>query len=172
MSVASLIDSYFAGEKFESAWILVGGALALVAALALWFGAREPFAKGLAAVLLLTAALGLVVGGTVYLRTNAQVAGLHELYASDPGRFSAVEGARIAAVVKSFGQYRLAYAGTALLALVFVFAIGRPLFQGLAVGLLILAALGLTIDFFADERARKYQQGLASAGAIPSLSEY
>ena len=54
-----------------------------------------------------------------------------------------------------------------LLALVFVFAIGRPVFHGLAVGLLILAALGLTIDFFAEERAREYQRGLADAGAIP-----
>ncbi len=71
------------------------------------------------------------------------VAGLHELYASDPNRFSADEGARIEAVVRSFAQYRLAYAGATLIALV-----------------------------FAEERAREYQHGLASAGAIPSLSEY
>jgi hypothetical protein len=73
--------------------------------------------------------------------------------------------------VKSFGTYRLAYAGAALLALVCVFAIGRPMFHGLAVGLLILAALGLTIDFFAEERAREYQRGLADAGAITSQAE-
>ena len=69
-------------------------------------------------------------------------------------------------VVRSFGQYRIAYAGAALLALVFVFAMGRPVFQGIAVGLLVLAALGFTIDFFAEQRAREYRRGLVDAGAI------
>jgi hypothetical protein len=168
MSVTDIIDGYFSGEKLESAWIAIVGALALTVALVLWFVARDPFARGLAAALLLMAALGLVVGGTVYLRTDVQVAALHDLRTTDPALFAAAEGARIATVVKSFGQYRVAYAGAALLALVFVFAIGRPVFHGLAVGLLILAALGLTIDFFAEERAREYQRGLADAGAIPS----
>jgi len=171
MSVTDIIDSYFSGEKLESAWIVLAGALALAAALALWLVAREPFAKGLAATLLLTATLGLIVGGTVYLRTDAQVAALHELEATDPDRFSATEGARIATVVKSFGHYRLAYAVATLLALVCVFLVGRPVFHGLAVGLLILAALGYTIDFFAEERARTYQRGLADAGAIPAPAE-
>lgn len=116
MSVTDVIDGYFSGG--ESTWIVLAGALALAAALALWFVAREPFAKGLAAALLLTAALGLIVGGTVYLRTDAQV-----------------------------------------------------VFHGLAVGLLILAALGYTIDFFAEERAHAYQRSLADAGAMPSPAE-
>jgi hypothetical protein len=106
MSVTDIIDSYFGGEKLESAWIVLAGAVALGAALLFWFVAREPFAKGLAAALLLTAALGLIVGGTVYLRTDAQV-----------------------------------------------------------------AALGYTIDFFAEERARTYQRGLADVGAIPAPAE-
>jgi hypothetical protein len=135
MSVTDIIDSYFSGEKLESAWIVLAGAVALGAAL------------------------------------YAQVTALHELEARDPARFSATEGARIATVVKSFGQYRLAYAVATLLALVFVFVIGRPVFHGLAVGMLILAALGYTIDFFAEERAREYQRGLADAGAIPAPAE-
>jgi hypothetical protein len=172
MSVTDIIDGYFSGEKLESAWIAIVGALALAVALVLWFVARDPFARGLAAALLLAAALGLVVGGTIYLRTDAQVAALHNLRTTDPARFAANEGARIETVVKRFWTYRLAYAGAALLAFVFVFAIGRPVFHGLAVGLLILAALGLTIDFFAEERAREYQRGLAGAGAIPSQGDY
>jgi hypothetical protein len=94
MSVTDIIDSYFSGEKLESTWIVLAGALA------------------------------------------------------------------------NFGHYRLAYAVAALLALVFVFLIGRPVFHGPAVGLLILAALGYTIDFFAEERAREYQRGVANTGAI------
>jgi integral membrane sensor domain MASE1 len=166
MNLAGIIDAYFSGEKYESGWILLAGALALATALALWFLVRQPFARGLAAALLLAAVLGLVVGGTVYFRTEHQVAELHRLRAADPARFSAEEGARIGAVVRSFGQYRLAYAAAVVLALVLVFVFGRPVHQGIAVGLLVLAALGLTIDFYAGERAQEYRRGLVEAGAI------
>jgi hypothetical protein len=168
MNVAEVIAVYFRGEKAEAALILLAGALSLVAALWLWFSVREPFARGLAASLLLTAALGLGVGGGVYFRTDAQVAALQQLQRSDPARFAAEEGPRIRQVVKSFGIYRLCYAVAVLLALLFVFVLGRPLYHGLAVGLLILAALGLTIDYYAEARAARYVEGLEAAGVIPA----
>jgi peptidoglycan/LPS O-acetylase OafA/YrhL len=46
VSVEAVIRAYFAGEKFEAAWILFAGALALALAAWLWFGIREPFARG------------------------------------------------------------------------------------------------------------------------------
>ena len=166
MSIETVLRTYFDGEKSEAALILLAGVLALVAALWLWFSVREPFARGLAAALLLVAALGLGVGGTVYFRTDGQVRQLLELEQRDPARFAAEEGSRIRQVVRSFGQYRVGYAVAAVLALVFVFVVGRPLYHGLAVGLLILAALGLTIDFYAERRAVAYQHALEPAGLI------
>jgi hypothetical protein len=164
MSVAEIISVYFRGEKSEAALILLAGTLSLVAALWLWFSVRDPFARGLAAALLLTAALGLGVGGGVYFRTDTQVAGLLQLQRSDPAGFVAEEGPRIRQVVRSFGIYRLCYAAAVILALLFVFVLGKPLYHGLAVGLLILAALGLTIDYYAEARAIRYSQGLETAG--------
>jgi len=166
MSVDAVLRAYFAGEKSEAALILLAGVLALLAALWLWLAVREPFARGLAASLLLVAALGLGVGGTVYLRSDAQVRQLVELQQREPARFAAEEGSRMRQVVRGFGLYRLGYAVAVVLALAFVFAIGRPTFQGLAVGLLILAALGLTIDFYAERRAVEYVQALESAGLV------
>jgi MFS family permease len=166
VSVEAIIRAYFAGEKFEAGWILLAGAIALALAAWLWFGIREPFARGLAASLLLTAALGLSVGGTVYLRTDRQVSALVELQRADPPHFAAEEGQRVRAVVRSFGQYRIGYAVAVLLALLLVFAIGTPRMQGVAVGLLVLAALGFTIDFFAEHRAVVYEQALIAQGAI------
>jgi hypothetical protein len=166
MNVAEAIAVYFRGEKSEAALILLAGALSLVAALWLWFSVREPFARGLAASLLLTAALGLGVGGGVYFRTDAQVARLQQLQRSDAAGFAAQEGPRIRQVMKSFGIYRLCYAAAVLIALFLVFALGKPLYHGLAVGLLILAALGLTIDYYAEARAVRYVEGLEAAGVL------
>jgi hypothetical protein len=65
MDVESIIRTYFSGEKSEAALILLAGVVCLVAAIWLWFWVRQPFARGLAASLLLVAALGLSVGGSV-----------------------------------------------------------------------------------------------------------
>jgi hypothetical protein len=168
MDVESIIRTYFGGEKSEAALILMAGVICLVAAVWLWFWVRQPFARGLAASLLLVAALGLSVGGSVYFRTDTQVRQLLELQQRDPGRFAAQEGHRIHEVVKSFGAYRICYAVAVLLALGFVFAMGKPLYHGLAVGLLLLAALGFTIDYYAEARAIGYVKSLETAGALPS----
>lgn len=168
MSSEQIIRDYFSGEKSEAALILLAGVLALAAAIWLWLWIREPFARGLAAALLLTAALGLGVGGAVYFRTDGQVRDLVDLHEIEPARFAREEGPRIRQVVTSFGVYRIFYAAAVLLALAFVFIGGKPLFHGLAVGLLILAALGFTIDFYAEARAVNYVRGLEAAGAIAS----
>ena len=61
MSVAEVIAAYFRGEKSEAVLIMLAGAVSLAAALWLWFSVREPFARGLAAALLILAALGLTI---------------------------------------------------------------------------------------------------------------
>ena len=133
----------------------------------LWFWGREPFARGLALGLLLVAGLGTTVGSTVYFRSDAQSQQLIELRQADPARFAAEEGPRIRQVVTSFGYYRIGYAIAVLAALALVFLLGRPFQHGLAVGLLLLAAMGLTVDFYAERRAVTYVTALAAQGSLP-----
>ena len=153
MNVESILRAYFHGEKSEAALILLAGVVCLVAAVWLWFWIREPFARGLAGSLLLVAALGLGVGGSVYFRTDGQVRELVELQRADPARFAAEEEPRIRPVVRVL--------------VLLVFVVRGPTFHGLAVGLLVLAAMGLTIDYYAEARAVRYVGALETAGAIP-----
>ena len=167
MDFEQIMRWYFAGEKAEAFWILAAGVVSLVGAGVLWFVAREPFARGLALALLIMAGLGLSVGGTVFWRSDAQSQQLIEQQRTNPSQFAAEEGPRIRQVVSSFAQYRIGYAVAVLLALFFVFVMGKPSQHGFAVGLLLLAALGLTIDFFAERRAQLYLQALQAAGVLP-----
>jgi hypothetical protein len=167
MDFEQIVRWYFAGEKAEAFWILAAGVLSLVGAIVLWFVAREPFARGLAMALLIVAGLGLGVGGTVYFRSDTQSHQLIEQQRTNPALFAAEEGPRIRQVVRSFAQYRIGYAVAVLLALFFVFVLGKPSQHGFAVGLLLLATLGLTIDFFAERRAELYLQTLQAVGALP-----
>jgi hypothetical protein len=167
MNAEQILQEYFAGEKAEAFWILVAGCTSLVAALLLWFWGREPFARGLALGLLLVAGLGVTVGSTVYFRSDAQSQQLIELHRADPARFAAEEGPRIRQVVTSFGYYRIGYAIAVLAALALVFLLDKPFQHGLAVGLLVLAAAGLTVDFHAERRAVDYAAALAAEGSLP-----
>jgi lipoprotein signal peptidase len=167
MDFEQVVRWYFAGEKAEAFWILAAGVVSLVGAIVLWFLAREPFARGLAMALLIMAGLGLSVGGTVYFRSDKQSQQLIEQQRISPAQFAAEEGPRMQQVVRSFAQYRIGYAVAVLLALFFVFVMGKPSQHGFAVGLLLLAALGLTIDFFAGRRAEQYLQALQAVGALP-----
>ncbi|MCX7052818.1 MAG: hypothetical protein NTU56_01215 [Proteobacteria bacterium] len=167
MDCEQIVRWYFVGEKAEAFWILAAGVVSLVGAIVLWFVARESFARGLAMALLIMAGLGLSVGGTVYFRSDAQSQQLIEQQRTNPSQFAAEEGPRIQQVINSFAQYRIGYAVAVLLALFFVFVMGKPSQHGFAVGLLLLAALGLTIDFFAERRAQLYLQALQAAGVLP-----
>jgi hypothetical protein len=167
MDLEQIVRWYFAGEKAEAFWILAAGVVSLAGAILLWFVAREPFARGLAMALLIVAGLGIGVGGTVYFRSDAQSQQLIEQQHINPALFAAEEGPRIRQVVRSFAQYRIGYAVAVLLAVFFVFVMGKPSQHGFAVGLLLLAALGLTIDFFAERRAEQYLQALQAAGDLP-----
>jgi hypothetical protein len=167
MDLEQIVRWYFAGEKAEAFWILAAGVASLAGAILLWFVAREPFARGLAMALLIMAGLGIGVGGTVYFRSDAQSQQLIEQQRTNPALFAAEEGPRIRQVARSFAQYRIGYALAVLLALFFVFVMGKPSQHGFAVGLLLLAALGLAIDFFAERRAEQYLQALQAVGALP-----
>jgi hypothetical protein len=167
MDLEQVVRWYFAGEKSEAFWILTAGVASLLGAAVLWFVARDHFARGLALALLISAGLGISVGGTVYFRSDAQSQQLIELQRTNPSQFAAEEGPRLQQVVRSFGQYRLGYAVAALLALFFVFVMGKPSQHGFAAGLLLLAALGFTIDFHAERRAEQYLQALQELGALP-----
>ena len=167
MDLEQIVRWYFAGEKAEAFWIRAAGVVSLVGALVLWFVAREPFARGLAMALLIMAGLGIGVGGAVYFRGDAQAQQLIEQQRTNPAQFAAEEGPRIRQVARCFAQYRIGYAVAVLLALFFVFVMGKPSQHGFAVGLLLLAALGLTIDFFAERRSEQYLQALQAVGAVP-----
>lgn len=159
------LRQYFRGEKVESLVILAGSG-ALLAAGGLLLGAvGSSFARGLGGVLLLTALIGAVVGGTIVLRTDRQVTALTELYRSDRGGFVDTEGARITKVVRSFRAYRAAYVVATLIGLGLLLLRGRPLLEGLGVGLLLFAALGFTVDHYAEARAIGYAAEVRSQGA-------
>ncbi|MFN7130477.1 MAG: hypothetical protein ACK4N5_00245 [Myxococcales bacterium] len=161
MDVQARIATYFRGEKAESVVFVALGVLALVASVAL-FRSAGPWRH----MLWPLAAIGLVqivVGGSVGLRTDAQLAAIEARLASEPGAVKADETSRMGKVMAGFRLYKAVEVAVVLagIALVFVFGYGHAL-HAVGAGLILQGALMLVLDLFAEGRGHDYLAALAS----------
>jgi hypothetical protein len=148
---------YFEGEK-SAGLFLAGLGVAELAAAALLFRADlRSFAVTIGILALAECALG--VG--LYLRTDPQVGRLVSQLASEPARFYVDESARMARVQRNFVV--IEYVEVVLIiasALIAITQRGRPALAGVALGVLISAAVLLAFDLVAERRGSAYLAAL------------
>jgi len=151
------IKTYFSAEKSESLLFMLMGLAAIlfsVYALMKW---NEPFYKGLAIPLILVGLIQFVVGGTVYFRTDNQIAAAEQLVKLSPAEFKAQETARMDLVMKNFSTYKkIEIAFVAIGVLLILVVPARPFWLGLGVGMLLQGAVMLSLDIFAENRGTLY----------------
>ena len=146
---------YFVDEKQESLLFI---AVALVAiGVAVWLWTQGHRLKFMAVPLVVIALMQLVVGATVYLRTEAQAQQLVTQYQSAPAQFKQDETSRMQTVMKNFKLYKtvemvLLVFGVGLIALMQRFDVAA----GLGAGLVLQAAFTLALDLFAEARGEDY----------------
>jgi hypothetical protein len=149
------IITYFAGEKRESLLFLMTGAAAIGASVYLWTTGSPHRAMGwpLTAVALIQ----IVVGWTVYARTDRQAKDLHTLLAKDKAAYSAAEIPRMETVQRSFRVYKAIEIALLVAGLLGAFLLrDRPALHAVAVGLALQAGLMLVFDLYAESRAEAY----------------
>ena len=157
---------YFAAEKQESVLFVAAGAVALLAA-ALLLRGGGPY-RAMAWPLAAVAVIQLVVGGSVFLRTDRQVAALEARLSTDPAGFRAEETARMDRVMAGFRLYKALE--IALMATGVALALAFPRRDGpyaVGIGLLSQAALMLVLDLFAEKRGRDYLDAVARLAGAP-----
>lgn len=147
---------YFAAERQESLLFLAVGLAAIVAAGLLYrHSARY---KGMIGPLVAIAAIQIVVGGTVFLRTDAQVVELQRKLTTDRATFKLEESRRMAGVMRNFEVFKAIE--TTLLGFGLALAAGlrqrRLYWHAFGIGLALQAAFMLVLDFFAESRGQDY----------------
>lgn len=148
------LTMYFNGEKYAGL-ILAGVAVAAMVTAALLFRAGE--LRSLAITLALVAVTEISLGVGLYLRTGPQVRRLHADLQADAPNFYRAETSRMARVQRNF--VLVEYAELIVIvttALVAVWMKPRPSPSGVALGLLINAAILLTFDVLAERRGAQY----------------
>ncbi len=159
----SFIYKYFTGEKQESLLFLIIGitAVLLAAVFGFFIKSNPSFFKGAAISLLAIGLVQMVVGYSVYTRTDKQKATIAYNIGIDPVSFvKQTEMPRMKTVMKNFAIYRwveIAFIITGLV-LFFVFRTnpGKTFWYGLGLALTIQAAIMLGVDYFAESRGEVY----------------
>ena len=158
------MSSYFAGEKQESLLFIAVGLLAIGISVWLWMNGHR--LKSMAYPLVAIALMQIVVGASVYLRTDTQLSTLSVQLKANPAALKAEETTRMQTVMKNFSIYKtvemvLLIVGVGMIA----FLQRHDMAAGIGVGLVLQAAFTLTLDIFAEARGADY---LSAIGAIPS----
>ena len=160
------IEKYFMAEKQESLLFLIIGIIALILAIAFFFFLKTNFYKGAAIPLVLIGLIQIVVGFTVYKRSDEDRVRNVYAYDMNPGQLKNEELPRMKTVIKNFAIYRwveiVCVLGGALLIFYCKTNPEKALWYGLGVTLVIQAALMLGADYFAEKRAVQYSKGIES----------
>lgn len=151
---------YFRGEKLAGITVALTAVALLAGAAALWWLQKDAFARGLASVLLVVGLVALGGGGFLALKTDNQVNRLAVQYQQGGAGVVAAEGERMEKVVRNFGYYRFVFYAAIAAALALLILLNTQTAIGIAVGLLLFAALGISVDAYAEHRAKVYLEAI------------
>jgi len=163
----SFVYKYFIAEKQESLLFLIVGIVAVLLAVIFWFFVKSNpnFFKGAAIPLLAIGLIQVVVGYTVYARTDKQKADVAYNIGMEPVNYvKQTEQPRMKTVMKNFVIYRwveIVFIITGLI-LIFLFRSNpeRSFWYGFGVALAIQALIMLGADYFAEKRGKVYTSHL------------
>jgi hypothetical protein len=103
------------------------------------------------------ALIQIVVGSTVYFRTDAQTADLHQQLAGDPAAYASAELPRMETVRRSFAIYKIIEIILLVAGVAGYFLLrDRQTLFAVSLGLVLQAALMLALDLVAERRADVY----------------
>ena len=153
------MTEYFFGEKQESLLFIAVGLIAIGVAVWLWASGHR--LRFIAVPLISIALMQLVVGTTVYLRTDTQLQTLVTQSQSAPAQFKQDDVVRMQTVMKNFNLYKtvemvLLVLGVGLIGFFQRFDVAA----GIGAGLVLQAGFTLALDLFAEARGQDYLSAL------------
>jgi hypothetical protein len=153
------LSSYFAAEKQESVIFIFVGILAIGVSIWLWINGHR--LKSMAYPLVIIGLMQMVVGSTIFFRTDSQVSALSTQLQQNPTAMRVEESARMETVMKYFSIYKaiemmLLITGVGII----IFLQQKDMAAGIGVGLILQSAITLTLDIFAEARGADYMSAL------------
>jgi hypothetical protein len=155
------VQNYFQAEVIESIVIVALGSCAVLFSLYCWFIISNAFVKGLAIPLILGGLIQLMVGVTIFLRSEKDAERVENFLVLEPQEIINQEIPRMERVMRNVKVYR--YAEFALMLAGIAFMIARrksETIRGIGLGLVIQASAMLVADHIAERRGEIYLKEL------------
>ena len=156
MLTKTLIEKYFLAEKQESLLFISIGIIAILLAILGWLYFKTAFWKGASIPFLAIALLQIIVGYTVYARSDEQRVDMVYSLDMNPDQLTKVELPRMEVVNKNFVIYRWIEIVLVLvgMGLYVYFRENTPqeFWKGFGFALCLQAILMLGADYFAEQR--------------------
>ncbi|ACS85096.1 hypothetical protein [Musicola paradisiaca] len=161
MTFIDAMHTYFRGEKTEALWfIALAGILLVIFGLVALKAERSGYGWGVAVPAILFGLLLIGVGAGVGLRTDQQVAVIEHSFYQNPSELVQKELPRMQQVNANFRVTFYALGILVAVGLCFHYLAGPEWGRGLGSTLILLGAIGLLIDGFAERRAEPYTAAL------------
>jgi hypothetical protein len=145
--------SYFSAEKQESLLYILMGAASFIVSFFLWKTDYKTMAYPLIAI----GIIQLIVGGSVFSRTDSQVKALTTQLQAAPEQFQSEELARMKIVMSNFKVYKLIEVMLLTVGIILSYACRQTMtWYSIAIGLIAQSAIMLVFDLFAEKRAYEY----------------
>jgi hypothetical protein len=161
-TLESAISAYFHAQRFACTIGSIVALLMLAAALAmLWFG--DAFMRGLSIVLMVIALAGGGSCATLAVRDAPRAGAMVRVR---DGMSVAQEAARMERRIERYRYYHVGLAGVACIAVMMLLVTMAPVWQGVAVGMLVLAGLGLTFEHFDLQQSIVYLAALKPSRCV------
>ena len=158
------MTDYFVGEKQESVLFMLAALMAL--GLAIWLWTQGHRLRWMALPLVVVALMQLVVGVTIFSRTDAQLAKLSTQLVSAPAEFKQAETERMQTVMANFKLYKSVELALLVLGACLVAFFSKwDAATAIGIGLVLQASFTLALDLFAEARGEGYLRALAGMAA-------
>jgi hypothetical protein len=159
------IEKYFLAEKKTGLLFAILGVAAIAMGLYFLIFLKTSFYKGMAMPFLILGLLLLIVGFTLFKRSDADRIRIVYAYDMNPAELKNIEIPRMNKVIKNFHIYRyvefLLFLVGAALYIFFIRDIKHDFWRGFGLALAIMSLLVLVIDYFAEKRGHAYYRGLS-----------
>jgi drug/metabolite transporter (DMT)-like permease len=160
MFTKASIESYFVGEKQESLFFLLVGIMAVGLAVYFFLIHKGSLQKGIAIPLLLIGIIQIIVGYTVWARSDRQRTDMVYAFDMNPALIEQQEMPRMEKVMQDFKIYRnveiILLAVAIGLVIFFREKADHRFWLGVGLGLGLQAVLMLGADYFAEQRGKIY----------------
>jgi hypothetical protein len=161
MTFLEAVEVYFRGEKHTGLALVPVGIAFAGAGYYFWRVYGGGLGKGFGIPLLFAGVLAIAGGGILWKTVDARQGRLTGAHAADPAAPVAEEVARMDKVNANWPVLKYSWAALTVIALGLMLFVARDWVRGVALAVIVLCAVALVIDTFAERRAHIYSERIA-----------